>query len=74
MNSRWPLLTVYTVASVALYVVMEWLFLVTKPSFMTAMEAGEKASVLAGGMLVGVLVAGCVLFPFQVFGWLARSG
>ena len=73
MNLRWLSLTVYTVAIAVLYVFMEWLFLVTKPSFMTTMETGERASVLAGGMLLGVLIAGSVLVPFQVFGWLARS-
>lgn len=64
MRSRWPALVLCTLASAGLYTAMEWLFLVTKPSFMSTMTTAERAAVLGGGLTATVLVAGCLLLPF----------
>ncbi len=73
VGSRWSALALGTVASFALLVFMEWLFQVTKPSFLSAMSPGQKASVLGASTLVAALWGCCALFPIQVMTWILRG-
>ncbi|MFQ5527815.1 MAG: sulfatase [Thermoanaerobaculia bacterium] len=66
-------ISLVTLASVALYVLMEWLFVSTKTSFMTAMSPGQRAGILAGTILAGVLFGGALVLPAQLLSRWARA-
>jgi glucan phosphoethanolaminetransferase (alkaline phosphatase superfamily) len=61
----WSHLVLLTVSVIYFYVFMEWLFFVTKPSFMDVMEIGKKLEVL---LISGLLLTiPCLPFLFVLF-------
>ncbi|MBE0698603.1 MAG: hypothetical protein IH586_16925, partial [Anaerolineaceae bacterium] len=48
----WGLLVVETVFAIYFYALMEWLFFVTKPSFMDVIGFGEKFSILLSSAFI----------------------
>lgn len=60
---RWRQLAALTVLTIYFYFFMEWLFTVTRPSFMDLMPFGVKLAVLA---LPGLLVAGVGLLAVLI--------
>ena len=46
LPGHWSVLFFLTVAFVYLYVFMEWVFFVTKPSFMSGMSPGAQVNIL----------------------------
>ncbi len=60
---NWKKLIVYTTFVSYFYIFMEWLFFVTKPSFMSGMSIGEKLTVL---LVSGGGVALTFVFPVLV--------
>lgn len=66
-------LIVTVVTASLFYMLMEWLFLVTKPSFMDALPFFRNLEILlsAGSLLSGLLLLG--LAPFLLVGWWLRA-
>ena len=73
-ETSWPALAVVTILSIQLLVLMEWIFFVTKPSFLAVLGPGRRLLVLgltplpllavAGGLLVLLGLASRTLRPW----------
>jgi hypothetical protein len=73
MNKSWQKIFTLTVTSIYLYDFMEWIFFVTKPSFMSSMDFGQKAMVfmiscfiLTIPFLLLILLFGLLKIPARV--------
>ena len=78
----WRGLWVASTGAVVFYVLMEWVFVATKPSFMSILPFGERARILflsplplvvASGVAFGALRLAARALP-QTRGWLVRAG
>jgi hypothetical protein len=70
--NAWAKLFPLAVFAVYFYLFLEWLFFVTKPSFMDYLNLGEKLGIW---LLPGLIIAGSCLLVLLVFfalGWLLR--
>ncbi len=75
-QTSWPALAVVTILSIQLLVLMEWIFFVTKPSFLAVLGPGRRLLVLgltplpmlvvAGGLLVLLGLASRMFRPWPV--------
>lgn len=72
-GTSWPTLAVVTLFSIYLLVLMEWLFFVTKPSFLAALDPGSRLVVLALTPLPMLLLAAFLLIPLALTGRLLRQ-
>lgn len=63
ISSNWGKLFFLAVSTSYLYVFMEWLFIITKPSFMDAVSLFKKFEIL----LISSLTVSVILFPFILF-------
>lgn len=63
-------LVISTILASYLYVFMEWLFYVTKPSFFDAIDLGGKLSILFKTSLLLSLFGCAVLFLLVLIGWM----
>jgi len=70
---RWKALLVATVLAVHFAVAMEWLFVLTKPSFMAALTPAQCAAVLLIAPLPGVVLALVLLGALRLVASLAMA-
>ncbi len=74
-NKRFPArrLLMATILAAYFYVLMEWIFIATKPSFMNALSTFRQVEIL---LVVGSLLAllcSLVLLPLLALGWFVRG-
>jgi len=72
-RSRWIALLSFTVVVLYFYVLMEWLFLVTKPSFMSALAFYGKLFILVITPLIFTTVFCCIIFLFKILSLFLKS-
>lgn len=72
-RQRWVRLSILTVLAVYLYVIMEWLFFVTKPSFMSAMPFRERLATLLLAPLMPLLATSAAILVLAAVGRLLSS-
>jgi arylsulfatase A-like enzyme len=66
----WRLLFAQTIFIVFAYAFMEWLFFVTKPSFMDAFPLGKKLEILLLAALLPALAAVAILIVLRILAWI----
>jgi arylsulfatase A-like enzyme len=69
----WPTLAVVTFLSINLLVLMEWVFFVTKPSFLAVLDPGRRLVVLGLTPLPLLAVAVGLLIPLALIALLLRQ-
>jgi len=72
-DASWPTLVVTTILGIQLLVLMEWIFFVTKPSFLSVLDVGSRLSVLALTSLPMLALAAGLLAPLALVARLLRS-
>ena len=71
-KTSWPALAVTTILGIQLLVLMEWVFFVTKPSFLAVLETGRRLVVLGLTPLPMLLWAAGLLIPLALASLLLR--
>jgi arylsulfatase A-like enzyme len=72
-ESSWPTLAVVTILSIHLLVLMEWIFFVTKPSFLAVLDTGQRLVVLGLTPLPLLALATGLLIPLALAARLLRK-
>ena len=72
-ESSWPTLAVVTILSIHLLVLMEWIFFVTKPSFLAVLDTGQRLVVLGLTPLPLLVLATGLLIPLALAARLLRK-
>ena len=72
LRKRWTALFGFTVVVIYFYVLMEWIFLVTKPSFMNVLAIYEKLFILMITPFIFVIVFCFAIYLFRIFSLFLR--
>jgi hypothetical protein len=72
-ETSWPTLAVSTILSIQLLVLMEWVFFVTKPSFLAVLSLGPRLRVLGSTPLPMLVMAAALLVPLALAALLLRN-